>query len=201
MRGVFAHRPAVYAAWRQLLGAITAEMDERLYELVTLAAAGSLRSSYCSLAHGQVLLERHVSRGRAAHAGVGARSAPLSPCGVRSDAICTQGRPGCDGRIRRRRPRAARARPVRRRDLRRRRRRGRSLLLQQDPRCARRTTRPGVSGADAGAAQGAGHGSPDRGEPHRGRIDLAANTQIDLVPEASLREKEKSMQLAYVRSC
>ena len=57
----FAHRPAVYAAWRQLLGAITADMDERRYELVTLAAAGSLRSSYCSLAHGQVLLERHVS--------------------------------------------------------------------------------------------------------------------------------------------
>ena len=61
MRSVFAHRPAVYAAWRQLLGAITAEMDERRYELVTLAAAGSLRSSYCALAHGQVLLERHVS--------------------------------------------------------------------------------------------------------------------------------------------
>jgi len=57
----FAHRPAVYAAWRQLVGAITETMDERLYELVTLAAAGSLRSSYCSLAHGSVLLERHLS--------------------------------------------------------------------------------------------------------------------------------------------
>jgi hypothetical protein len=45
MRSVFAHRPAVYAAWRQLLGAITEEMDERRYELVTLAAAGSMRSS------------------------------------------------------------------------------------------------------------------------------------------------------------
>ncbi|MDX6437820.1 MAG: hypothetical protein QOF45_403 [Gaiellaceae bacterium] len=61
MTRTFAHRPAVYAAWRQLLGAITGTMDERLYELVTLAAAGSLRSSYCSLAHGRVLLERHVS--------------------------------------------------------------------------------------------------------------------------------------------
>jgi alkylhydroperoxidase family enzyme len=33
-------------------------MDERRYELVTLAAARRLRSSYCALAHGKVLLER-----------------------------------------------------------------------------------------------------------------------------------------------
>jgi alkylhydroperoxidase family enzyme len=32
-------------------------MDVRRYELVTLAAARRLRSSYCSLAHGKVLLE------------------------------------------------------------------------------------------------------------------------------------------------
>jgi uncharacterized peroxidase-related enzyme len=79
MRGVFAHRPAVYAAWRQLLGAITAEMDERLYELVTLAAAGSLRSSYCSLAHGQVLLERHVSEAELLTLALEPDSAPLTP--------------------------------------------------------------------------------------------------------------------------
>jgi uncharacterized peroxidase-related enzyme len=79
MRSVFAHRPAVFAAWRQLLGAITAEMDERLYELVTLAAAGSLRSSYCSLAHGQVLLERHVSEAELLTLALDPDSAPLTP--------------------------------------------------------------------------------------------------------------------------
>jgi uncharacterized peroxidase-related enzyme len=78
MRSVFAHRPAVFAAWRQLLGAITAEMDERLYELVTLAAAGGLRSSYCSLAHGQVLLERHVSEAELLTLALDPDSAPLT---------------------------------------------------------------------------------------------------------------------------
>ena len=54
----FAERPEVYAAWGQLNGAIKAGMDLRRYELATLAAARRLRSSYCSLAHGTVLLER-----------------------------------------------------------------------------------------------------------------------------------------------
>jgi alkylhydroperoxidase family enzyme len=54
----FADRPEVYAAWFQLNGAIKAGMDLRRYELVTLAAARRLRSSYCCLAHGTVLIER-----------------------------------------------------------------------------------------------------------------------------------------------
>ncbi len=54
----FAERPEVYAAWRELNGAIKAGMDLRRYELATLAAARRLRSSYCSLAHGTVLLEQ-----------------------------------------------------------------------------------------------------------------------------------------------
>jgi alkylhydroperoxidase family enzyme len=54
----FEPRPDVYAAWRQLITAITANMDARRYELVTLAAAQRLRSSYCSLAHGVVLRDR-----------------------------------------------------------------------------------------------------------------------------------------------
>jgi uncharacterized peroxidase-related enzyme len=54
----FAERPEVYAAWGQLNGAIKAGMDLRRYELVTLAAARRLRSSYCCLAHGKVLQER-----------------------------------------------------------------------------------------------------------------------------------------------
>jgi len=55
----YSHRPDVYAAWRGLNGSIKANMDERRYELATLAAARRLRSSYCSLAHGRVLA-RHM---------------------------------------------------------------------------------------------------------------------------------------------
>lgn len=51
----FSHRPEVYAAWRQLNGAIKGSMDLRRYELATVAAARRLRSSYCMLAHGSVL--------------------------------------------------------------------------------------------------------------------------------------------------
>jgi uncharacterized peroxidase-related enzyme len=54
----FEERPAVFAAWQQLNGAIKAGMDLRRYELATLAAARRLRSSYCALAHGTVLIER-----------------------------------------------------------------------------------------------------------------------------------------------
>ena len=57
----FSPRPGVYAAWRQLNGAIKANMDLRRYELATLAAAGRRRSSYCALAHGSVLLDRFLS--------------------------------------------------------------------------------------------------------------------------------------------
>ena len=51
-------RPEVLAAWVQLNTAIKAGMDLRRYELATLAAARRLRSSYCCLAHGTVLLEQ-----------------------------------------------------------------------------------------------------------------------------------------------
>ncbi len=54
-------RPDVYAAWRQLNGAIKANMDLRRYELATLAAARRLRSSYCALAHGTILAGQFVS--------------------------------------------------------------------------------------------------------------------------------------------
>ena len=53
----FGAAPEVYAAWRGLNGAIKASMDDRRYELVTLAAARALRSSYCALAHGKLLAD------------------------------------------------------------------------------------------------------------------------------------------------
>jgi len=48
-------RPEAIAAWRKLLGAIRPNMDLRRYELVTIAAASALHSTYCTLAHGAVL--------------------------------------------------------------------------------------------------------------------------------------------------
>jgi uncharacterized peroxidase-related enzyme len=54
----FSERPEVLDAWVQLNTAIKAGMDLRRYELATLAAARRLRSSYCCLAHGTVLVEQ-----------------------------------------------------------------------------------------------------------------------------------------------
>ncbi|HEU4743244.1 MAG TPA: carboxymuconolactone decarboxylase family protein [Meiothermus sp.] len=52
---VFSLRPEVMGAWSGLLASIRGNMDTRRYELVTLAAARALRSSYCMLAHGTIL--------------------------------------------------------------------------------------------------------------------------------------------------
>ena len=57
----FSHRPKVWQAWTSLQASITSSMDLRRYELVTLAAAQELRSSYCMLAHGSVLLREFFS--------------------------------------------------------------------------------------------------------------------------------------------
>ncbi|MEV5528504.1 carboxymuconolactone decarboxylase family protein [Streptomyces prunicolor] len=54
----FAHRPDVYRAWQRLNASIKSSMDLRRYELATVAAAGALRSSYCTLAHGRMLAEQ-----------------------------------------------------------------------------------------------------------------------------------------------
>jgi hypothetical protein len=43
---VFALRPKVREAWISLIGAIRSTMDQRRYELITLAAASHLRCTY-----------------------------------------------------------------------------------------------------------------------------------------------------------
>lgn len=53
----FCHRPQVMALWAELLAGIRRPMDRRRFELVTFAAARTLGSSYCSLAHGGALLQ------------------------------------------------------------------------------------------------------------------------------------------------
>ena len=51
----FSHRPEVMARWGRLLAELKRPMDARRFELVTFAAAHSLRHTACSLAHGKAL--------------------------------------------------------------------------------------------------------------------------------------------------
>jgi uncharacterized peroxidase-related enzyme len=60
LTAAFSHAPEVLSAWQQLNAAIKARMDLRRYELATIAAARRIRSSYCSLAHGSVLLDQFL---------------------------------------------------------------------------------------------------------------------------------------------
>ena len=57
----FSHRPEVCNAWFGLLQSIKANIDERRYELITLAAAQEMQNSYCMLAHGTILMREHYS--------------------------------------------------------------------------------------------------------------------------------------------
>lgn len=60
---VFCERPDVMKLWADLLSGIRRNVDPRRFELVTLAAAVELGSSYCSLAHARVLAEEFLSEG------------------------------------------------------------------------------------------------------------------------------------------
>ncbi len=75
----FSLRPDVMAAWGQFLGTLSREMDPRRYELVTLAAARALHSSYCMLAHGSVMLQELFSPGQLARIAQDYRTADLTP--------------------------------------------------------------------------------------------------------------------------
>jgi uncharacterized peroxidase-related enzyme len=79
---LFSHRPPVWAGWEALLGSIRGNMDARRYELVTLAAARSLRCSYCALAHGTILRERFYSAAQMAAIADDHTAAGLSPADV-----------------------------------------------------------------------------------------------------------------------
>ena len=51
----FSHRPEVMARWGRLLAEIRRPLEDRIFELVTFAAAHELRHTPCSLAHGNAL--------------------------------------------------------------------------------------------------------------------------------------------------
>jgi uncharacterized peroxidase-related enzyme len=75
----FSHRPAVYSAWRQLVSAVSGDMDPRRFELATIAAARRLRSSYCMLAHGSLLAREMMEPDAVRAVALDFRSAGLGP--------------------------------------------------------------------------------------------------------------------------
>jgi uncharacterized peroxidase-related enzyme len=52
---VFCWRPEIMGLWAQLQAGIKRNMDKRRFELATFAAAHTLRSTLCTLAHGKTL--------------------------------------------------------------------------------------------------------------------------------------------------
>ena len=78
----FSLAPEVYAAWAQLNAAIKARMDLRRYELATIAAARRVRSSYCVLAHGSVLMSNFLEPAELQAIVADYRSAGLEPVEV-----------------------------------------------------------------------------------------------------------------------
>lgn len=58
---VFCHRPEIMRLWADLLRGIQCNMDRRRFELVTVAAAMAVRSTYCSLAHGKALTQFYTA--------------------------------------------------------------------------------------------------------------------------------------------
>jgi uncharacterized peroxidase-related enzyme len=76
---VFSLRPGVMAGWNALLSSIRGNLDPRRYELITLAAARALRSSYCMLAHGAVLTRDFYSTEQLTAIAASRPTAELSP--------------------------------------------------------------------------------------------------------------------------
>lgn len=79
---LFALVPSVYDGWAALNVAIRSGMDLRRYELVTLAAARELGSSYCSMAHGTFLRDRFFPAAEVRRIAADHHDAGLDPADV-----------------------------------------------------------------------------------------------------------------------
>ncbi len=55
---LFSHHPEAYRAWLGLISAIRGQMDLRRCELATVAAARTLKSTACTVAHSKMLRDR-----------------------------------------------------------------------------------------------------------------------------------------------
>jgi uncharacterized peroxidase-related enzyme len=78
----FSLRPAVRAGWVSLITSIRPNLSTRRYELITLAAARALRSTYCSLAHGKVLASQLFDAAAMREIVTGDASAVLEPAEI-----------------------------------------------------------------------------------------------------------------------
>ena len=78
MYRAFGHRPEVMESWSALLTSLRGNIEPRRYELVTLAAARELRSSYCLLAHASVLAKEGLAGDELASIVDNAENAPLN---------------------------------------------------------------------------------------------------------------------------
>jgi len=87
---VFSLRPHVMEAWGQFLGTLSRDMDARRYELVTLAAARALHSTYCMLAHGAVMLKKFCSTEELTRIAQDYQLADLAPAEVAMMAFAEQ---------------------------------------------------------------------------------------------------------------
>ena len=83
----FSTRPDVYDAWRGLVGAIARHLDHRTYEAATVGAARALRSTYCSLAHGQIVLETYADEAGLRGLLAAADSRDVSGAATRDEAV------------------------------------------------------------------------------------------------------------------
>jgi uncharacterized peroxidase-related enzyme len=79
---IFCHRPKVMESWRLLSKSINSQMDPRRFELVTLAAARALRSSYCMLAHGSILRKRFYNAEQMVEIARNPEASPLKPAEI-----------------------------------------------------------------------------------------------------------------------
>lgn len=57
----FSHHPEAYQAWGGLIEALYRGMDRRRCELATLAAARTMKSTCCTIAHGRALRDQFFS--------------------------------------------------------------------------------------------------------------------------------------------
>jgi uncharacterized peroxidase-related enzyme len=79
---VFSLRPAAMEGWSGLLASVRRHLDPRRYELITLAAARALRSSYCMLAHGSILARQFYSTAQMTAIAGDPTTADLAPAEV-----------------------------------------------------------------------------------------------------------------------
>ena len=75
---IFGHRPELMVPLSAMQESIRSPLPERTYALVTLAAARTINSSYCSLAFAQRLLRRHMSQADLVLVLTGSPDAPVS---------------------------------------------------------------------------------------------------------------------------